>query len=91
MKMVHQRHILGWLFRLGADEQPFLSLGLVISFIQLRDKYLDICHCFFEKCVPVFLGYQMGHMGAGFPLSLDLGNSVLLRQLISMMFLADNV
>lgn len=38
IKMVPQRQILGWLFRLGADEQPFPSLGLVISFIQLRDK-----------------------------------------------------
>lgn len=63
----------------------------MISFIQLRDTYLDICHCFFETRVHVFLGYQMGHMGAGFHLSLDLGNCVLLRQLISMMFLAANV
>lgn len=91
VKTVRQQQILGWPFRLGADEQPFLSLGLVISFIQLRDKYLGICHCFFEKCVHVFLGYQTGHMGAGFRLSLDLGNCVLLRQLIIMMFLAANV
>lgn len=89
--MVLQGQILVWLFSLVADERPFLSLGLVISFIQLRDVWLDIAHSFNKKYRHIFLGYKAGHMGAGFHLSLDLGNGVLLRQLISMMFLAANV
>lgn len=36
MKMVPHWQVLGWLFRLGADEQPFPSPGLAITFIQLR-------------------------------------------------------
>lgn len=67
VKTVRQQQILGWLFRLGADEQPFLSLGLVNSFYSTERQVLGHLSLFLWKMCACFLGLSNGTYGSWIP------------------------